>query len=394
MLTAGRAGQRLPVALALWSSAVFALQIGVARLGYGLALPAIRETLHGNYTLYGTINAISLGGYMAGALIAPLLIGRVRARVLVSSIVGAAALVISAFAADTLVFSLARTVFGFTSGVSLVCAAVETLEAVDASRRGGVSAVMWGGIGIGLLLSAIAASWLVHGTEHWRVASLATGVLMAVAGIGYGISFHRERAGAISKPVAQNQRLQLRNFFFLCLAYVGFGFAYIAYATFIVASIDARLGPHGAETTIQLLWAVYGVASVIGTIAIGRILNRPIGRWALVLVGIAGAAGCAAAFIAPLAVIPSAFVVGLGLTATPAAATAFARARSTTASATTAMAIVTVAVGMGQLIGPIIAGISADRLGLGSVVVVAGCAYLFSTGCAIADVFSTRASAI
>ena len=157
MLTAGRAGQRLPVALALWSSAVFALQIGVARLGYGLALPAIRETLHGNYTLYGTINAISLGGYMAGALIAPLLIGRVRARVLVSSIVGAAALVISAFAADTLVFSLARTVFGFTSGVSLVCAAVETLEAVDASRRGGVSAVMWGGIGIGLLLSAIAA---------------------------------------------------------------------------------------------------------------------------------------------------------------------------------------------------------------------------------------------
>jgi predicted MFS family arabinose efflux permease len=394
MLTAGRAGQRLPVALALWSSAVFALQIGVARLGYGLALPAIRETLHGNYTLYGTINAISLGGYMAGALIAPLLIGRVRARVLVSSIVGAAALVISAFAADTLVFGLARTVFGFASGVSLVCAAVETLEAVDASRRGGVSAVMWGGIGIGLLLSAIAASWLVHGTEHWRVASLATGVLMAVAGIGYGISFHRERAGAISKPVAQNQRLQLRNFFFLCLAYVGFGFAYIAYATFIVASIDARLGPHGAETTIHLLWAVYGVASVIGTIAIGRILNRPIGRWALVLVGIAGAAGCAAAFIAPLAVIPSAFVVGLGLTATPAAATAFARARSTTASATTAMAIVTVAVGMGQLIGPIIAGISADRLGLGSVVVVAGCAYLFSTGCAIADVFSTRASAI
>jgi predicted MFS family arabinose efflux permease len=379
-----------PVALTLWSSAVFALQIGVARLGYGLALPAIRSTLHGNYTLYGTINAVSLGGYMVGALIAPRLIGRVHARVLVSSIVGGAALVISAFAGDTLLFGLARTVFGFASGVSLVCAAVETLEAVGASRRGGVSAIMWGGNGIGLLLSAVAASWLVHGTEHWRVASLATGVLMAVAGIGYGISFDRERAGAAPLPVAQKQPLQLRDFFFLCLAYVGFGFAYIAYATFIVASIDARLGPHGAERTIQLLWAVYGIASVIGTIGIGRILNRPIGRWALVLVGIAGAAGCAAAFVAPLAVIPSAFVVGLGLTATPAAATAFARARSTTASATTAMAIVTVAVGMGQLIGPIVAGISADRLGLGSVVVVAGCAYLFSTGCAIADVFSVQ----
>jgi MFS family permease len=110
-------------------------------------------------------------------------------------------------------------------------------------------------------------------------------------------------------------------------------------------------------------------------------------------VGFAGAAGCAAAFIAPLAVIPSAFVVGLGLTATPAAATAFARARSTTANATTAIAIATVAVGIGQLIGPIVAGISADHLGLGSVVLVAGCSYLFSAGCSIADVFTVSSRA-
>jgi predicted MFS family arabinose efflux permease len=392
MRIADRAGPRLPVALALWSSAVFAVQIGVARLGYGLALPAIRATLHGNYTLYGTINAVSLAGYMVGALIAPLLIGRVRARVLVSSVVGGAALVISAFAGDALLFGLARTAFGVASGISLVCATVETLEAVDASRRGGISAIMWGGIGIGLILSAIVASWLVNGTENWRVASLATGILMAVAGIGYGISFERERAGAIPNAVVPKQPLQLQNFFFLCLAYAGFGFAYIAYATFIVASIDARLGLRTAQTTIQLLWAVYGVASVIGTIAIGRILHRKIGRWALVFVGIAGAAGCAGAFMSPLALIPSAFVVGLGLTATPAAATAFARARSTTANATTAIAIVTVAVGLGQLIGPIVAGISADRLGLGSVVLVAGGAYLVSTGCAIADVsLSSRA---
>ncbi len=377
---------KLPVALALWSSAVFAVQIGVARLGYGLALPAIRNALHGNYTLYGTINAVSLGGYMVGALIAPLLIGRVRARVLVSSIVGGAALAISGLAGDALLFGLARTVFGLASGVSLVCAAVETLEAVDAGRRGGMSAIMWGGIGIGLVLSAIGASWLVDGTENWRFASLATGVLMTAAGIGYGVSFEREQTGAVLNAVVQKQPLRAQNFFFLCLAYAGFGFGYIAYATFIVASIDARLGAHGAQATIQLLWAFYGIASVIGTIAVGRILHRPIGRWAIVFVGIAGAGGCAAAFMSPLATIPSAFVVGLGLTATPAAATAFARARSTTANATLAMAIITVAVGVGQLIGPIIAGISADRLGLGSVVLVACCAYLFSAACGFADV--------
>jgi predicted MFS family arabinose efflux permease len=380
---------RFPYALVLWSSAVFALQIGIARLGYGLALPAIRSTLHGDYTLYGTINTASLAGYLAGALIAPLLIRRMRQLVFWSSVVAAGALAISAFSPDAFIFGLTRTAFGIASGVSLVAAAVQTLEAVDTRRRGGASAVMWGGIGIGLAVSAMGAGWVVQGALDWRIASFVTGALTALAGIGYGVAA-RHVASTPPQDASEKQPLRLRSFGFLCVSYFLFGFAYIAYATFIVAAIDARTGVRSANTTVEVFWALYGVASVVGTAAIGRILAHPIGRAAMAFSGLASATGCAAAILSAHALLPSAILVGLGLTATPTAATAFARARSTAASAPVAIAIVTVAVGAGQLVGPTIAGAAADRFGPASVAVVACGIYLLQALCAAIDAITWK----
>jgi MFS family permease len=360
---------KFPYALVLWSSAVFALQIGVARLGYGLALPAIRAALHGSYTLYGTINTASLGGYLVGALLAPLVIGRVRGIVLTSSVAGGTALALSAFATNAIFFGAARTAFGIASGISLVATSVQALEAVEPRRRGGASAIAWGGIGIGVALSAFGTGWVADGTVHWRIASFAAGVVMALAGLGYGLAA-RTVVGA-PRIARGSEPPQFGRFVFLCASYFSFGFAYIAYATFIVASVDAGMGMRGGQATVQALWAALGLSSIAGTVVIGRILNHPMGRGAMAFCRFSSAAGCALAALSPQLVVPSAILVGLGFSATPAAATAFARARSTTASAAGAMAIVTVAVGTGQLVGPAAAGLSADHFGLGSVAIVA-----------------------
>lgn len=390
----------LPSALVLWSSAVFGMQIGVGRLGYGLALPAIRHSLQGDYALYGAINAASLGGYLAGALLAPLLMRRVDALVLASSAVAGAALAASAFAGDELTFGAARTAFGLASGVTLVAAAVQTLESVEAARRGETSAVMWAGIGVGLALSALGTSWLLHAALNWRIASFVAGVFTLIAGLGYGAVARRvttatpcsDAARMPGRSVRFNWRdlFRPRRFLFLCLSYGAFGFAYIAFATFIVASLDARLSPSSANATIECLWALYGLTSVVGALAVGRLLERPPGRGAMAFAGFAGAAGCAVAVVWPQAAVPSAILVGLGLTATPAAATAFARARSTPTTAPFAIAAITVAVGVGQLIGPLAAGIAADHLGLGSVALVAGCVYLLGATLAVADAVAAR----
>ncbi len=169
----GATGNRAPGswALTLWSSAIFGLQIGAARLGYGLALPAIRHDLHGNYAAYGTLNTASLAGYLVGALLAPYALRYSGRVVLWSSSVAAVALIASAFAADVFWFGVARSAFGLASGVALVAAAAETLESVATSRRGTASAVMWAGTGVGLAASALGTGWLLNGATHWRVAS-------------------------------------------------------------------------------------------------------------------------------------------------------------------------------------------------------------------------------
>jgi len=397
MITAART-VRVPSALVLWSSVVVGAQIGVARLGYGLALPAIRQSLLGDYALYGAINAVSLGGYLVGALLAPMLMRRVTSLVLASSAVAGAALAASAFASGPLTFGVARTVFGIASGVALVTAAVQTLESVEAARRGGASAVMWAGIGAGLALSALGAPRLFHAALAWRIASLGAGALTLVAGVGYSTVWqagsaataHHSAGQAHGEPGRFDRRdlLRPRRFLFLCLSYGAFGFAYIAYATFIVASLKGRLSTSAAAATVEHLWGLYGVASVFGALAVGRLLGGPLRRSALALAAAAGAAGCAVALALPLTVVPSAILVGLGLSAAPAAATAFARARSTPAGAPVALAAITVAFGLGQLIGPLATGIAADHLGLNSVALVAGCAYLLCTAFAVADAFA------
>ncbi len=387
-------------ALLLWSSAIFGLQIGVARLGYGLALPAIRRALHGNYAAYGAVNTASLAGYLFGALAAPLLLRFVPRLVLWSSFVAGAALVASAFANDVVSFGIARTVFGLASGVSLVAAAVETLEAVEGRIRGSASAAMWAGIGVGLALSALATAWLLAGASPWRLGSLLSGLATLVAGIGYQLVLRRGERSDMRTPaqprVPEIARFDLRDlvrphrFLFLCLAYGAFGFAYISYATFVVASLEARLGPAQAAGSIALLWGLYGLASVAGSFAIARVLDGRFGGASMALTGLAGTIGCAIAVSSPHAAALGAIFVGFGLAATPAAATAFARARSTSDGAPAAIAAVTVAVGIGQLVGPLASGIAADAYGPASVALLAGCVYLLGMGFAVADAVLVR----
>jgi len=184
-----------------------------------------------------------------------------------------------------------------------------------------------------------------------------------------------------------------RRFLFLCLAYLAFGFAYITYATFIVASLEARRASPHTTANIALLWGMYGAASFTGALATAWLLQSKLRRMAMAIAGFTGAAGCFITFELPHVAAFGAILVGLGLAAAPAAATAYARARSGTAGAPVAIAAVTVAVGFGQLSGPLVAGVSADRLGLAAVAVLAGCMYLLSAGLAVADAFTAREAA-
>jgi predicted MFS family arabinose efflux permease len=374
-----------------------AADIGLARVGYGLVLPAIRHDLGGGYALYGAIAAIHVGGYLAGTIAAPSLL-RDRARLprmtAITHALVALFLVVSALAPNALVLTLARLAIGLASGVGIASAVTDALERVAPERRGIASALAWSAIGIALVASAPAGAWTLGEAVRWRIVT-ALWALPAVAVVLFAWLLPAQppqREAAADEPFRWRDMLRADNVFFVA-AYAGFGVAYLAFMTFAVSAFAARgIGPHA----VTLIWAACGVAVVFGSLGVGVVLGSRAHRWALAIPLASGGVG---SFLANVPGVAGAMVgvifVGLGLAATAAVASAFSRERSDRATAARSFAAVTTVFGCGQLVGPLIAGAIADRAGLAAVPVFAGCVFFAGAFAASIDaILRARSAAV
>ena len=369
----------LPVVLALLAIGV---DIGLARLGYGLLLPAIRADLGGSYGTYGLIGALHLAGYLGGTLAAPRLL-RDRARIprVIAFAHAAVALSVGASAAatGTLGLLVARVAIGVASGIGVAAVVTEMLERVPPARRGLASGIAWGGAGLALVVSAPAGAWALGDVSRWRSATLLCALpALAIAVLALRLAPPEHGSGAANTgdtPFGWRDLLRARNAFFVA-AYASFGIAYISYATFAVAAFAARGVPPPVVTAV---WSALGLASVAGALAVVPVLSGRGARFSFVLPLAMGALGC---FISSLpgaaAPVAGAICVGIGLSATPAVASAFARMRSDAATAAVAFTAVTTVFGTGQLVGPLAAGVVADHVGLSAVPLFA--AIVFACG--------------
>ncbi len=365
------------------------VDIGLARLGYGLVLPAIRATIGGSYSVYGAIGAVHLGGYLAGTLAAARFIGRARVQlprtIGAAQIVVALALAASAFASTPLLLGAARVIVGIASGIGIAAAVTDVLERVSPHRRGVASSIAWAGIGVGIILSAPAGQWAIGEPERWRSVTLwfaLTAVLVPLATLGLRPHVSAPNPGGHAERGFAWRDLGSRRYLCFVIAYTCFGVAYISYATFAIAAF-ARHGISG--TTLTIVWFGFGCAAVAGAAGVSRVLAGSWHRYALVLPLAAGAVGCALSLRdGTVAAVVGAVAVGTSLAATPGVASAFARDRSDAATAARAFAAVTACFGCGQMAGPLLSGALADRFGLNAAAVVG--AAVFGVGTVVACV--------
>lgn len=376
----------LPVVVALLAIGV---DIGLARLGYGLLLPAIRADLGGSYGTYGLIGALHLAGYLGGTLSAPPLLrerSRIPRVIAVAHAAVALSVAASAAAPGVLVLLVARIAIGFASGLGVAAVVTEMLERVAPARRGLASGIAWGGAGLALVVSAPAGAWALGDPSRWRIATLLCALpAFAIAALALRLGPAAPvtgRGGAGDTPFGWRDLARARNAFFVA-AYASFGIAYIAYATFAVAAFAARGVPPPVVTAV---WSALGVASVVGALAVVPVLAGPRARFSFTLPLAAGALGCwISSLPGAAAPVAGAICVGIGLSATPAVASAFARMRSDTATAAVAFTAVTTVFGVGQLTGPLAAGIVADRFGLSAVPLFAAIVFACGTVSAAVD---------
>jgi predicted MFS family arabinose efflux permease len=386
-------------ALLLWACASFALNLGFARFSYGLLLPTLHRNFGASYLQLGAGNAVNLVAYLAGTLAVPWLLRSERARVrifIVSVALVGVTLLLAALAPNVATVTALRAVMGFVSAVAIALTSIETFERVAPAERGLASAAMWSGAAIGLALSAPALPLTAgaHPFTSWRIVWIAMAICAPFIARGFVGSLRRlprlsTPGGADASAPAFDARDNLRpnRLLFLDLTYFFFGVAYIIYATYAVALFTARGLP---VVGVAMVWAIVGIASVLGTWWAGAVLDAPAGRYVAAATMAAGAIGTALALGPGMGwACASATCFGLGLAATPAAITALARKRTSARAYPAAYTWITMMLGSGQFVGPLIAGAFVARGGLAAALAVAVVMYVAGVLCALLDALAT-----
>jgi predicted MFS family arabinose efflux permease len=394
----------LPIALIAWAFVGIALHVGMARFTYGIMLPGLQRDLVLGYASAGALNSAHLLGFLLGTLLAPGLgarrgmprLSRHAHLLVVAGALVCAIAPVGGGATSLLAFATGRLATGLGAGAGMVAILVLVFAAVPATVRAGVSAVVFAGMGVAVVLSGVAAPWLVETTLGWRAAFVAAALLAALLAFSFPSRTRTTSAAADMSTPAAGPGFCLRSLLgpelrLLVTAYLFFGGAYIAYSTFAGARLTTG---HASITVVSATWITFGVAIIVGALLMIPVLRMPgLRRFALPGALAAGAAGAwIAAGEGGAAALAGACTVGLGVASTPALVTALVRERVGATAYALAHSYVSAALGIGQFVGPVLAGAIADVSGPAAVPLLAAAVYTVAAGLALFDSARIRGS--
>ena len=364
----GQSGERVTrvtsgaLSTALGGLIAIAAALGIGRFVYTPILPVMVEALGLSRSQAGLIASANFLGYLIGALLAamPRLSGPRRLWLigsLAASAVTTAGMGLSQSLAALLVL---RFVGGAASAFVLIISSTIVLERLAQLGRNELSALHFAGVGTGIAVSAALVAGLLELGQGWQSLWLASGALSFVAVLAAAAllptlpSPAMQTAGTASAVADAASRR-------LIVAYGLFGFGYIITATFLVAIVRATPAIQAQEPVI---WIVFGIAAA-PSVAFWTLLASRFGiQAAFAMACIVEALGVLASVAWPsvLGVFLAAILVGgtfMGLTALGLMG---ARARAV-GDPRRVLALMTGSFGLGQIVGPLFAGIASDRLG-------------------------------
>ncbi len=254
-----------PRRLAFGGLLAMAGAVGIGRFIYTPILPPMVADLGLRQGEAGLLAGANFLGYLAGALAAALarLPGGSRGWLLTALLVSGLTSAAMGLATSFPLLALLRFAGGLASALVLVLAASLVLERLSAAGRGGLSAMHFAGVGVGIAVSAVVAG--LAGPD-WRDMWFAGGglALLALPVVAWLIP-PAEPAAAAPAPGPSSAGLWP-----LATAYGLFGFGYVVTATFIVAILR---GSPGLETFEPLVWLLVGLAA-IPSVALWTALGR------------------------------------------------------------------------------------------------------------------------
>jgi MFS family permease len=396
------------IVLAMGFLAVFGA-IGLGRFGYSAILPSMQADLEISSAAAGALASWNLAGYVIMAAVGGILASRFGPRLVVGigSVLAAAGMLVTGLSEGVASASAARLLTGLGAGMVLVPSVALMSAWFDVRARGMASGIVSSGASLALVIAGPVAPRIIEsgGADGWRLAWYFFAALTFVVGVlvfivqrdrpyrgahalaGQGSIWTAEPLSAVQTsrddarvaktlaawPVRHAQAprvsvdmkrvLRSRYAWHMGLVYMAFGFAYMIYFTFFQKRLTADL--ELSTSTAGNLFLIVGVCSIVCGFLWGSISDR-IGRGRAIALNCLLQAGGAALFawwptIPGLAI--SAVLCGFTALAIPGIVGAGCGDQFGPLLASASLGFVTIFLGIGQVLGPYLAGKMADSYG-------------------------------
>jgi predicted MFS family arabinose efflux permease len=330
------------------------LDVGVARITYGVVLPAFARDLQLSLTAAGLLGTLHLIGYLLGTLASPSLNAKVGALALcrASHFVFASAMLVCGLTSGITTMAASRFVAGLAAGFGVFSIFLIVFDATEPEKRSAAGSLVWSGIGVAIVASGLASGPILDGGA-WRLSSSCRRPWRSRS----RCSFRARHRAARAQPKAANAspsrlaELTSAKWIFLVAAYFLFAVGYISYVTFAGVMLK---GIGLSSVGVTWFWVMYGASSIAGA-ALGAAL-LPGGFARRIALSTALGSGAIGSLLVVhgenWSVFAASVLVGLGSVATPAIVTFLIRNRTSDAAYPFFSTVCTASLGLGQSADP------------------------------------------
>lgn len=352
---------------------LLAVALGIGRFLLTPLLPMMQDDAGLSLVAGGWLASINNFGYLAGALICALRPLPPRSALRGGLLTIVATTLGMGLTTSVAAWLLMRLLAGIASALLMVHGIAWSMARLRAHGRHGLEALVFAGVGLGILVSGIAVAGLQpHGASSAQcwvlfggVAALAAAAVWRVLAAPVPDTAGVHAARAPERPASGRA-------WTLIAAYGLLGFGYVIPATFLPLIADQHL--HRPDLR-EWFWPLYGVATTALTLASGWLPAHADNRNLLV--------GCCASMaigtvLCEVSASVGGLVVGtvlLGAVAMPVVMFVMREARRLApADPTRLIAAATTVFGIGQIVGPLVAATLAARHGFGLPLLLAAAA--------------------